>query len=173
MCHYGMMGLERLRTVFRPKKPSESQRAEALLYRIIDVFWLLAQNPRASIKDGPSWEEITRGDLQILGEKERSYLSGSEAVGMVPWVYAHTRENEGFIAIGLGAKRVKFLVNGGKPQLIQETRQAVGIWEEGEKRDISWEYVEKIVSFVEQVPQRRLLAGSVSPQIDGLPGTKV
>ena len=145
------MGLERLRAIFRPKETSDDQRSEALLDRITNVYWLLAHNPRA-FKDGPSWEEISPNDLEILNEKEIEYL-GKPDLGTAPWVYSNIEENEAFVAIGLGAKRVKFSVNGGKPQLIQETRLAVGIWEEGEKRDISWEYIEKIVSFVEQVPK--------------------
>ena len=153
MCHYGMMGLERLQTIFRPKETSDNERSEALLYRISNVFWLLANNPRA-FKDGPNWEETSLDDLQTLGEEETEYLkSGEVNLWTKPVVYAGVDGNEAFVAIGLGAKRVKFSVNGGKPQLIQETRQAVGIWEEGEKRDISWEYIEKIVSFVEQVPK--------------------
>jgi len=169
------MSLERLQAIFRPKtkEPSELQRSEALLDRISNVFWLLANNPRA-FKVGPSWEEISPDGLQILGEEETKYLeSGEVDLWTKPVVYAHIDGNEVFVAIGLGAKRVKFSVNGGKPQLIQETRKDVGIWDKGEKRDISWEHVEKIVSFVEQVPQRRLLNGSGSPQIDGLPGTEV
>ena len=169
------MGLERLRAIFRPKtkEPSELQRSEALLDRISNVFWLLANTPRA-FKDGPSREEISSDDLQILGEEERKYLeSGEIDLWTKPVVYADIDGNEFFVAIGLGAKRVKFSVNGGTPQLIRETRQAVGIWEEGEKRDISWEDVKKMVSFVEQVPQRRLLNGSGPPQIDGLPGAEV
>lgn len=172
MCHYGTMGLEGLRAIFRPKETSDDQRSEALLERISNVFWLLANNPRAFKFSGTSWEVISPEDLENLGEKERKYL-GEPGFGIVPWVYAKTEGKEAFVAIGLGAKRVKFSVNGGRPQLIQETRVDVGVWEEGDKRDTQWEYIEKIVSFVEQVPQRRLLNGSGSPQIDGLPGTEV
>lgn len=165
MCHYGMMSLERLRAIFRSKEISDNERSAILFYRISNVFWLLANNPRA-FKDGPSWEEISSDDLEILGEKEiEEYFNGDGKVDSrtKPWVYSYVNENEAFVAIGLGAKRVKFLVNGGTPQLIQETRKAVGEWEEGEKRNISWEYIGKIVSFVEQVPQRRLLTGPGSP----------
>lgn len=170
MCHYGMMGLEGLRTVFRPKEPSDSQRAETFLYRITNVFWLLAQNPRVS--KAAAWEEILPNDLEILDENEKEYL-GKPDFGTVPRVYADIEWHEAFIAIGLGAKRVKYSVNGGRPQQIRETRIDIGVWEGGEGSEVSWELMEKIVSFVEQVPQRRLLNGSGSPQVDSLPGTEV
>ncbi len=175
MCHYGVMGLERLRAIFGPKtkETSDLQRSEALLIRISNVFWLLAKTPRAS-KVGPSWEGISPDDLQILGDEEIKYLKSNEvSSGIKPWVYSNIEGNEAFVAIGLGAKRVKLSVNGGRPQLIQETRVDVGVWEEGEKREVSWELIEKVVSFVEQVPQRRLLNGSSPPQIDSLPGAEV
>lgn len=156
------MVLERLRSRFGSRQSSDSEKSEAIFDRISKVFWLLANNPRA-FKVGPSWEEISPDDLQILGDKEIKYLKSSEvSSGTKPWVYSHIEGNEAFVAIGLGAKRVKLSVNGGRPQLIQETRVAVGVWEEGQKREVSWELIEKIVSFAEQVPQRRLLAGSGS-----------
>ena len=174
MCHYGVMGRERLRAIFGPKtkETSDLQKSEALFDRISNIFWLLANNPRAFKFSGTSWEVISPEDLESLGEKEREYL-GQPSFGTDPWVYARAERSEAFVAIGLGAKRVKFSVNGGRPQLIRETRIDIGVWEEGEGSEVSWELMEKIVSFVEQVPQRRLLNGSGSPQIDSLPGTKV
>ncbi|MEK7112331.1 MAG: hypothetical protein AAB875_03300 [Patescibacteria group bacterium] len=156
------MVLERLRSHFGPRQASDSEKSAAIFDRISRVFWLLANNPRAS-RAGPTWDEISPDDLQILGDEEIKYLgSGESDLKTRPWVYSNIEGNAAFVAIGLGAKRVKLSVNGERPQLIQETRVDVGVWEEGEKREVSWELIEKVVSFVEQVPQRRLLAGSGS-----------
>lgn len=167
MCHYGVMGLEGLQAIFRRREASDNERSAILFDRISRVFWLLANNPRA-FKVGPTWEEISPADLESLGEKEieESLRKDVEVdSGVKPRVYSDIEENEAFVAIGLGANRLKFLINGGKPQLIQETRTAVGVWEEkeGGRSEISWNLIEKIVSFVEQVPQRRLLHGSGPP----------
>jgi len=166
------MVLERFKSLVKHREISESERASLMVDRITNVFWLLVNKPRA-FKDGPSWEEISGGELEVLNQEERDYLLEGADGNTCPWIYAHTRENQSFVAIGLGAKRVKFFVNGDRPRLIYETRISVGVWEEGEDREIAWDELERIVSFVEQVPQRRLLNGSGPPQIDGLPGTEV
>ena len=94
-------------------------------------------------------------------------------MGTMPWVYAHTDENEAFVAVGLNARRIKFFINGGKPQLIKETRREIGKWKKGRPKETSWDQIEKIVGFIEQVHQRKLLGRSSSSQINSLPGTEV
>lgn len=166
------MVLERLRLFGRPRQVSDQEIASRMVKRITDVFWQL-ENRHRVFMDGPSWEEISMGELEVLNQEERDYLLEGADGSTRPWIYAHTRENQSFVAIGLGAKRIKFFVSGDRPRLSYETRISVGVWGEGEDREIAWDELERIVSFVERVPQRRLLNGSGSPQIDGLPGTEV
>lgn len=166
------MVLERLRLFGRPRQVSDQEIASRMVERITDAFWKLENRHRAFM-DGPSWEEISDDDLLILPEEERAYLLENGGGTTRLWIYAHTRENQAFMAIGFDGRRVKFFVNGDRPRLTYETRVSVGVWQEGGGREITWEELERIVFFVEQVPQRRLLTGSGSPQIDGLPGTEV
>lgn len=161
---------ERFLPIFRAREIPDEVRSSGVIDRISTLYWRLAHNPRV-FRDGPSWEEISPADLEILTQEEREYLGNAQ--GNRPWVYSHARGNEAFIAFGLGENRVKFFVNGGKPQMIQERRISVGVWEKVAGREASWERIGNVLTFIEGVPQRRLLDGASSPQINGLPGPKV
>lgn len=136
---------------FWRKIPSDAELSKSFSVRVGMLDFRLI-HPHRKFIDGASRQEIPKEKVEDLVNGKSKFLNGetSESVAVI---YAGLREDEGWISVGQGEKRLTYFIRDKqKPICVLQQRETPGVWRNLQNLgEVSWREVEGVIAFGEAV----------------------